>query len=203
MPFVPFVNTCRCELRFTQDGQEVANVFHVEGEAPLTVGDLNNIGSTFVEWYEEFREVVGTGVTLREIDIRDLSSPSGLGILYNTGLPLSGLIASPMMPNNVTVAIKWGTGLTGRSFRGRTYHLGLTEGQCVNSSVDSAFAPPILSGYNALPALMTTNGYTLVVASRYSNNAPRTVGVTTAILNAAYADTTIDSQRRRLPGRGR
>ena len=58
MPFVPFVNTCRCELRFTQDGQEVANVFHVEGDAPLTVGDLGNIGATFVEWYEEFREVV-------------------------------------------------------------------------------------------------------------------------------------------------
>lgn len=203
MVFVPFVNTCRCELRFTQDGQQVANVFHVRGEDPLTVNDLQNIGSTFVEWYGSFLQVVGTGVTLREIDIRDLSSPSGLGILYNTGLPLRGTIASPMMPNSVTVAIKWGTGLTGRSFRGRTYHLGLTEGQCVNSIIDPAFAPPILSGYNALPALMVTNGYELVVASRYSNNQPRVQGVTTPILNAAYADTVLDSQRRRLPGRGR
>lgn len=203
MVFVPIPNTARCELRFTQDGQQIANVFHVEADAPLTVGDLNNIGATFVEWYDAFRAVVANQVTLREIDIRDLTTSSGLGILYNTGLPLVGLLASPALPNHVTVAIKWGTGLTGRSFRGRTYHIGLTEGQVVNSEVDSAFAPPILSGYNALPALMTTNGYTLVVASRFANNAPRVTGVTTPILNASYADTVVDSQRKRLPGRGR
>lgn len=203
MVFVPVPNTARCELRFTQDAQLMANVIHVESPNPLQVDDLQIIGTTIVEWYDSFRTVVCNQVTLREIDIRDLSTQSGIGIIWNTGLPLAGTVASPALPNNVTVAIKWGTGLTGRSFRGRTYHIGLTEGQVVNSEVDSAFAAPILSGYNALPALLTTNGYSMVVVSKFSNNAPRVTGVTTPILNAAYADTVIDSQRRRLPGRGR
>lgn len=203
MPFVPIPNTCRVELRFTQNSQLLANVFHVQSEGAWNVTDMQNLGAAFVEWYDSFRTVVCNQVTLREIDIRDLTTASGLGILYNTGLPLLGTLASPAMPNNVSVAIKWGTGLTGRSFRGRTYHIGLTEGQVVNSEVDSAFAAPILSGYNALPPIIATAGFTMVVASRYTNNAPRVVGVTTPVLNASYADTVIDSQRRRLPGRGR
>lgn len=203
MVFVPIPNTARVELRFTQDGQQLANVFHVRAPAPLTVEDLETIATVFVDWYDSFRTVVCNAVTLREIDLRDLTTASGIGILYNTGLPLVGTIASPALPNNVTVAVKWGTGLTGRSFRGRTFHIGLSEGQVVNSAVDSAFAPPILSGYNALPPLIKAQNYLLVVASRYTNNAPRPVGVTTEILTAAYADTTIDSQRKRLPGRGR
>lgn len=203
MPFIPVPNTARVELRYTQNDQQIANVFHVEAEAPLTVGDLSNIGSTFVEWWGEHLDIVSSAVTLREIDLRDLSTASGLGILYNTGLPLTGATLSPPMPNNVTLAIKWGTGLTGRSFRGRSYHVGLCESQVTQSQLESSVVPTILASYNALPSLVTTNGYTMVVVSRYANNAPRVTGVTTPILNAAYADTVIDSQRRRLPGRGR
>lgn len=203
MAFIPVINTARCELRYTQNGQQVANIFHVEKEGPLTVLDLQDIGTALVEWWGEHLDLVSTAVTLREIDIRDLTTASGIGILWNDGLPLIGGVASPPLPNNVTLAIKWGTGLSGRSFRGRTYHVGLCESQVTQSELESAVIAPLLASYNALPTMITGSGYTLVVVSRYANNAPRPAGVTTPILNAAYADTVIDSQRRRLPGRGR
>lgn len=41
-----------------------------------------------------------------------------------------------------------------------------------------------------------------VVVSRYLNNVPRTVGTSTLVLEASYRDRIVDSQRRRLPGRG-
>lgn len=203
MVFVPVPNTARLELRFTWDSQQVANVFHIEKEGPLTVSDLSNMGDVVTEWWLEHRELVCNTVTLREIDIRDLSSASGLGILYNAGLPSPGLLNQASMPNNVTVAIKWGTGLTGRSFRGRTYHIGLTEGQVSNNALEGALVPTLLASYNALPVMIASADYSQVVVSRVSNGSPRVTGVTTPILNASYADTVIDSQRKRLPGRGR
>lgn len=203
MPFIPIPNTARCEMRYTYQDQQVANVFHIESAGSLAVSDLMAMGEALVDWWGSMATIITNDVELREIDIRDLTTASGLGILYNAGLPISGGLAGSPLPNNVTVAIKWGTGLTGRSFRGRTYHIGITEAQVSGNALESAFSTSLLNGYGALPNLITTAGYTLVVASRYSNNQPRSSGVTTPILNAAYADVVIDSQRRRLPGRGR
>lgn len=203
MPFVPIPNTARVELRMTQDSQQIENVFHVEKEGVLTVTDLETIGAAFVDWFDTHRNLVNTGVVLREIDFRDLTTASGLGILYNNSLPMAGLLNQAAMPNSVTVAIKWGTGLTGRSFRGRTYHIGLTEGQVLNNALETATVAGLLASYNNLLTTVNGTGFTMVVASRFANNAPRVTGVTTPILTASYADTTIDSQRPRLPGRGR
>lgn len=203
MVFVPIPNTARCELRYTQDSQLVANIFHVEAAGALTVSDLNTIGSVFVNWWSGISSMVAASVSFREIDLRDLTTSSGIGILYNVGLPLSGSGVSPQLPNNNTISIKWGTGLTGRSFRGRSYHIGLMEANVTGNTVDGTFLSDLLLGYNDLITQMTTAGYTLVVASRYSNNSPRVTGVTTPILTASVADATVDSQRKRLPGRGR
>jgi len=41
-----------------------------------------------------------------------------------------------------------------------------------------------------------------VVVSRFHDNAPRTAGVVSFINAATVVDATVDSQRRRLPGRG-
>jgi len=203
MVFVPFPNTCQVSLHMTKGDQLIENGFHVESLAPLTVGDLEAIGAVFFEWWDSHRNLVINTVTLREIDLRDLSTSSGIGFLYSDGLPLVGLLSGSAMPNSVTCAIKWGTGLTGRSFRGRTYHIGLAESQVNNNSLDSATITGLLASYNNLIGLIKTAGFTMVVASRVSNGAPRVTGVTTEILTASFADPTIDNQRKRLPGRGR
>lgn len=203
MAFVPVLNTARVELRFTQDGQQVANVFHVKSTVPLTVSALNAIGDVFQGWFSDHLPIVSTSVQLREMDIRDLTTASGIGILYSTGLPLTGTVSGTQAPNSVTIAIKWGTGLSGRSFRGRTYHVGLATSQVSANEVANALIAPLLASYNALITLVSEADFSLVVVSRVSNNVPRVSGVTTPILTASLADTTLDNQRRRLPGRGR
>lgn len=203
MPFVPIPNTARVELRYTQDGQQMANVFHVEKSATLTVTDLQAIGTIFVDWYETLLPLVSNSVTLREISLIDQSAASSIGIIWNTGLPLIGGSASAAMPNGTSIAIKWGTGLTGRSFRGRTFHIGLGEAEITANTLQSTFASNLLAAYNALLTGFEETAYTLVVASRYTNNAPRVTGVTTPILTAALADLTLDRQWKRMPGRGR
>lgn len=203
MVFVPIPNTARVELRYTQDSQLMANVFHVEDTTPLTVADLQAIGALFVDWWSLLLPLVSNSVTLREISLIDQSAQNGIGILYNTGLPLIGGEATAAMPNGTSIAIKWGTGLTGRSFRGRTFHIGIVENQITANALVPTYANNLVAAYNALPPIFEETTYTLVVASRYSNNAPRVTGVTTPILNASLADLTVDRQWRRMPGRGR
>lgn len=203
MVFVPIPNTARVELRYTQDSQLMANVFHVEDTTPLSVADLQTIGALFVDWWEMLLPLVSNTVTLREISLIDQTSQNGIGILHNTGLPLIGGEAGNAMPNGTSIAIKWGTGLTGRSFRGRTFHLGLVENQITTNSLVAGVATSIVAAYNALPDIFSETAFTLVVASRYANGVPRVTGVTTPILNASLADLTVDRQWRRMPGRGR
>jgi hypothetical protein len=138
------------------------------------------------------------------VSVRDLTTESGLAIERTTGLPLIGTNASPQLPNNVTVAVKWSTGFAGRSFRGRTYHIGMPENSTVSNQVSAGPLADLNTAYAALIGVppATDASMTLVVVSKFHANAPRLAGVTTPIL-ARSINPTIDSQRRRLPERGK
>lgn len=203
MAFIPIPGVCQVAMRFTWDGQEVANVLHVLYSGIPSTTTFLNIAGVFVSWWSSnIRSLVTTAVTLREIAVVDQSTANGIGVLSTAGLPLQGQSVSPALPNSNTLAVKWATGRTGRSFRGRTFHIGLTEGQVLNNQTDAATTAALQSGYTALISALTGAGHSLVVASRFSNNAPRTVGLGTNV-GTCSVNPVIDVQRRRLPGRGR
>lgn len=203
MPFIPIPNVAQVGMRFTQDNQEVANVYHVAFAGPADAPLLNQIGNRFILWWtSELRPLVSSTVTLREVSVVDQSVENGVGVVTADTLPLAGLNGNNAMPNGTTIAVKWSTGRTGRSYRGRTFHIGLTESQVTANAIENAFAATLRGVYAALVLDLKGDLTPLVVASRYSNNAPRTTGISTEVL-AATINPIIDSQRRRLPGRGR
>jgi hypothetical protein len=103
----------------------------------------------------------------------------------------------------VTIAVSWRTGITGRSFRGRTYHLGLSEAQYVGSTLEVTPAGLILTAYDALlTTINAISGNQMGVLSRYADKAPRVNGLLTPISNVEFVDLVLDSQRRRLPLHG-
>lgn len=71
----------------------------------------------------------------------------------------------------------------------------------------NAVVPSIITLLNTNYSLLMNSanfgGCVLAVASRRLNNAPRLIGVATEVIDVVLADDTVDSQRRRLPGRGR
>lgn len=209
MPFIPAENTARFELVFSQNGQIVENVFYVEYDHDPDPTDLQDTAADFVSWWgTHVKGGVATGVSLNVIKARSLTTESSSAIEYTTGLPLAGLNSTQALPNNATLAIKWTTGLAGRSFRGRTYHIGLCTNQLVdNNHVSSAAQSDLAGGYQALITAIEGEANNLVVASFYSGvdtdgkPIPRTAAVVTPIDNCTV-NTTIDSQRRRLPERG-
>jgi hypothetical protein len=133
---------------------------------------------------------------------RDLTVQNGLSLESTSSLPITGTNSNAGCSNNVTLAVKWQTGYAGRSYRGRTYFIGLTENNVTGDTVAGAYASGLQGAFEQLMSDLDGAGFGMGVLSRYHNNAPRTAGVLTPITSVSV-DTVIDSQRRRLQGRGR
>jgi len=213
MAFIPADNTARVAMHFSRDSQQVENVFYVKNDAGWTDTSLFDLCDTVVTWWNtSMKANVASNLTLNEVTAKDLTSSAGIEVVYTTGLPISGTNVGVALPNNVTIAIKLLTGFGGRSYRGRQYINGLLQGHlgADQNTLSTSSITMFAGAYNDLISQLNT-AYTpgMVVASFYSGvdsagkPIPRATALTTPILNAGFADNILDSQRRRLPGRGR
>jgi hypothetical protein len=203
MPFVPIPNTVKVETCFSWDSQAVENVYHVRVSGDINEALLDNLNSLFYTWWSQYpANLQANTLLVTRTIISDASQQYGVAKEYAPGVINAGQVTnSPALPNNVSVAVKWNTGLRGRSYRGRTYHLGLYEAAVTGNNVIPTTVAALISAYTALMTTLDAQGYELVVASRFQGNLPRVTGVATPALTVT-CDSTIDSQRRRLPGRG-
>lgn len=204
MAFIPTPNGVKVCMRYSKAGQQVCNVFHVDVGATPTLADLNTIGAAFKDWWvAKVKAYQSEDVTLEAIEVTDISALGAPGIEYNTGLPQSGTPGAPAMANNVTVASKLSSGRTGRSFRGRSYFVGLTPAYVTADA--QHINPTMVTAFNAmwedLLARLVAAGFELAILSLVDHGAPRAAGLLTAV-QTVITNTTLDSQRRRLPERG-
>lgn len=209
MTFVPLPNTAEVDMIYTSGGQNVENRFYFEAPAPWDVAGLGTLATAMSTWESgTAKPMRNTGTELILIRAVDASTQNGPGV--EVGQAIVGTNAGASTPNNVTICVKLGTGLTGRSFRGRHYWLGMSvsmidpslSGNTITSAAQiaivAALAKFLPGGGAGLPS-----GTQWVVASKFANKAPRATGVVTPIINVGLSDTYFDSQRRRLPGHNR
>ncbi len=203
MPFIPIPQTAEVAVRVLQDGQNLANVWHVRYEGAPTTTIMQTIASTTITyWQDQLRPLVPGTVQLLEVSVVDQSEEGGIAALLAPSSNNAGTATSPAMPNATTIAVKKNTGRAGRSFRGRVYHIGLTEIQVQDNRITPTATAAINTAYSTLITRYTAINCEWVVASTQNNKVPRLVGVATPIVGVSV-DPVIDSQRRRLPGRGR
>lgn len=204
MAFIPVPNAGEFHLIFSYDGQICENVFHGvrDGgyDAPALTTALNNI---IAWWLDQMRaHVAPTLILLRGEAFALDTEGSPAIVIEHSPLPAPGTKVTEQLPNNVTLSVKWTTPFRGRSFRGRTYHLGLCEDQVTNNLMHSDTLAVLDAAYGQLQIAMSGSGPgQLAVVSRFHNKAPRVAGIATPI-TGRILEPTIDSQRRRLPGRG-
>lgn len=205
MAFVPVANTAQFELRYTAAGQDCANTLYFRRIGGWDGPGLSNACESLWGWWKTtLAPSVSNAVVLREVYGFDLSTADGPTGTYAGIPPASGGDTSPLLPNNVSIAVSFRTARRGRAYRGRNYFLGLTEGVVTNSTVAEARLTSIVSAYLAL-ALEddVIPGGTWVVCHRYSGRTPLTTGTAEPITDVVIVDPIVDSQRRRLPGRGK
>ena len=203
MPFIPVANTVMAEIRMTQDFQQCENTLYFEFATPPVIGDLIDLAGDLQAWWiAEYGPLAHEGVVLREIFLTDLTSATGPTLAKVPASLTTGSVTGEALPNNVTCAVSFRTGSRGRSFRGRNYFVGLADSQVGHNTLISTFLADLQNAYSALPAALSSVDAVWVVVSRFADNAPRAAGVTTPILSVSITDSTVDSMRTRLPGRG-
>lgn len=204
MAFIPVADVISAEVRCQQDGQKVENTLYFRA-APGTAGaKLADCAAMVRAWF--LTNNLGSAsnkLVFREVYCTDISSQTGGTYSDVTGAGTAGPSTSPLMPNNVTFRVTFRTAQRGRSARGGNYLLGLTDEYVTDNVVAGTYAAAALVWYANLKGAAADAGLTWVVVSRYANKAPRIIGQSLPVTTAAIVDNIVDSQRRRLPGRGK
>jgi len=203
-PFIPALDTAKLEMRYLLFGQNVLNVHYFRREGGWSQTSLTDlVVQAESAWNTYLRPLQATGLELVEIYARNVETQAAEEATNPVGL--TGQVVQGLVPNNVSLAVSFRTGLTGRSNRGRMYWLGLTEEQVANSEVISTHVDNIHNGVEAFFAefneLPTEAQH--VVVSYCANSQWRQTASVRPVLDYLIVDPTVDSQRRRLPHRGR
>lgn len=203
MAFIPVPATAEVNINQRLDGEQVQNNLYFYNPSLWSSEALQNLANAIGGWVENFLyPPLSQDLSLVEVVATAQGSAIAPQESYAPVELVRGGVGQEALPNSVALCISFRTGLRGRSARGRNYVAGLPEGSVVQNTVSQALAGALVSAYNQLPALAASLGCDWVVVSRYANGAPRAEGVTYIITNAIATDLTVDSQRRRLPGRG-
>jgi hypothetical protein len=203
-PFIPAPNTASVELIYTNAGEVNENVFHVYKGSPFSLSDLQALRGVVDTWDSTTGKTLRVNAaTLIRIRTKALDTATSPTEDYFLPTPRAGTQSAPGQALNVAVCIKLGTGLTGRSNRGRWYFGNLWSGILSDAGhVALATVTGFVTGLTTLKSNLLTGGYTLCVTSFYNNHAWRTTAVNNAVTTIVGVDNSVDSMRKRLPGRG-
>lgn len=205
MPFVPAQNTCMAELRMILSTQKVENTLYFQASAGMTPALMTSLGTALITWWSnQMSPLLSNFLSLTEVYLTDLTTQTSPTVSVTAGLPIAGTDASEPLPFNVAYCLSFRTAGRGKASRGRNYICGWTEGDNLRSDLLAGNITAITSAYTLLVGAGTfVPGLQWVVVSRFLNNAPRATALVQPITNVLGVDSTLDSQRRRLPGRGR
>lgn len=205
MPFIPAPNIVEVQFRTTYGDQATMNRIHVDVFTEPTELICQGLATACGEWWvDNVLAITPTTLVLREVYVKSLASQPGAEATFSAGLPAPGTFGQPQLPNNCTIAVSLRSGLTGRSARGRWYWQGLTEGQVTGNQLGTGAETDILAAMQNLKNAVEAARYSWVIVSFFSGGGPRPGGpVYFNVTDILLVDSTVDSQRRRLPGRGR
>lgn len=196
MPPVIFPTAYQVEVRGLYFGQQIENVWHVIGADPFDPAMAADIAATFHTSYAGILAALSQDLFIREIFVHNLDGASSGEFTLAISPAEQGEVVQDGLPGNVAFCVSLRTALSGRSTRGRKYFAGLGEGDVVGNEYDGGRVATLLTGVSDLIDNLVTNGTPLAVFSR-------TIPALTQVQAATAVDNVVDSQRRRLTGRGR
>lgn len=202
MPFQPAENVVSADMFFTWQGQQVMNKLHflMDPITPQGMADLAE--EVYLWWANNLSTLVSSTVLLREVAVADLTTQDGGTASYVNSPLVGGSNVNESCTNNTAITVSLKTAGRGRSRRGRIYHIGLTENNIADNRVSQVALDALLVAYAKLRDPAVISAGQLVVLSRWFNGDKREVASAATVTSMAFTDQVVDSQRRRLPGRG-
>jgi len=177
-------------------GQLVENVWYAQGPDPFDSAAALTIAGIFETGYAGILDALSVDYRVNQIDVQNLAgTASGAATLVIAG-GIAGTVVQDSMPGNVAFCVRLRSALSSKRTRGRKFFAGLGEGDVTGNEWDAARAATLISGVQDLIDALDANGTPMQIVSF--------VGSTSVpVLTASYFDLFVDSQRRRLTGRGR
>lgn len=204
MAFIPFTDVAEVVVGQSMSGQVVDTVLNFEFPSALTISILDDLCQAVINtWISDMAAQLTSNLDLNFVKATDLTTASSPSVTVAAPAGTDGNVAPPTVPLNGALVISQATDNRGRSFRGRTYQAGMPAGALINEGTFSeTYADSLLAGYvEWIHDIEDSMGCIHGVASRRSGGAPRLVGVFTPITEY-FCEANLDSQRRRLVGRG-
>lgn len=202
MAFIPMPECAMFEVFLTANGQSMENVYHLQWDAPFDEAALLDAIGTIQAWLSlSWAPIVGAGISCVGIKGTALDDDSAVTATATLGEPITGELAEQLIPMSSNAVISWRTGLRGRSYRGRTYHVGITEPQQEAGELTTTALASITTCYQAFRTAIGATPYSHVIVSRYHNKVARTTGVAN-LVSGMVVRGALRSQRRRNVGIG-
>lgn len=204
-PFIPAPNCASVEIFYSINGIICENVFNVNKGSPFSSSDLVALRGVVDSWDNtSWKTARGTAASVFRYRCKALDTNSSPVDDFYLTTPRAGTVSSGLLPANVSLAIKLATARGGRSYRGRWYwcgicfvHLDSNPNKMVPATVTA-----IVALLNTLKTNLASGGYTLGVLSYATAKAWRTTAHFEPATGYVAVDVNVDSQSRRLTGRG-
>lgn len=197
MPSIIIPTAIRAAMKYLQHNQERVNVLHfTKPGGAIDDGDLSDIAQFLDDWHANYlKNAQSNQLTLDQIQVTDISVPGGHQETLDLATPRPGALATSPAPGNVTNTLSLRTNRVGKRYRGRIYIPGLVD-------VDTGDDDTISS--TQLARLAVVAGQLLIgVPGTMELGVASRVGLFITPVLTLVLENIIDSQRRRLPGRGR
>lgn len=203
LPFQPVPLAAEVQIRFSVGGQQVENTFNFVSTFGWGQDELDALTHAVDGWvHDTLIPSLGTNMLYTETYARGLREPIEFESVnsFSAGAGTGGACTKP---NNVAFAISRRTGRTGRSARGRVFLVGIPDSYYLDDNhLTTLAASGFANGLEDLDAACLAVGWTEVVVSRVQAGVRLATALTYPVTQWEAVDTIVDSQRRRLPGRG-
>lgn len=206
MPFQPAPGTVGVIIEGRLVGQQYENTlaFFQNGADP-TVGDCSALATNAKDWWNTLMlpMLCDTLIMLR-VTAKNLFVNGGAKAVISMDA-MQGAVSTEQAPSNVAAVVTFDTGQSSKSSHGRNY-IGAVPNSVIDvNTLEGGFCSDIISAYQQLlpGGTYDPSPYYWSVLSRQSNSVVLAAAIAVPVLNVYFTDTTVDSQRRRLPGRGR
>lgn len=203
MAFQAVPDTVEVDIIYTLNGETVQNVFYAELPGGYTLADLSALANVMDA------QVQGTWKAQQPVEavyvrteVRGLAVVNDL-IASNNSNAGPGVKVGGVFPNNVTFSVKKTSGLTGRSARGRTYWIGVSNAESPGGDENFLTATYVAGIVNAVDSIRNSMDATPlwvpVLVSRFTGGLERPTGVTFPWVDTLAVDDRLDTHRGRLP----
>lgn len=202
MAFIPAPNAIRICLQAVWEGQTVEICVGILKNTAVTLPDLATVTTDMEAWrVAEMVPLTSVSVTFTQWYALSLTSATSPSLITPIVLDTAGTDFAVTVPNNSTLVTTFQTDLRGRSYRGRAYWYGIAAANLFNSTeADPSYAAALTAAFAAINSYLTS-GFAHVVISYQNNNVVRTTAARTPV-TGYRTEVRMDSQRRRLEGRG-